>query len=141
MNAEEPIEAFKRSLARAVARGRSVAAWAWNSDVDLEAAQAWSELREFRELVEKFRVEHADRMVGKIGQCVGRAIDRLVELSENSTKPNVALAATKAIIEKWIALAVYFEQEKKFKDMQARVKVLMDHYTAQKKTTAGKAWT
>ena len=50
-----------RSLARAVSRGRTVTGWARSNDVSAEAAFAWAELPEFRGLVEKCRLDHAER--------------------------------------------------------------------------------
>ena len=112
--------AFMRSLALAVARGRSIAAWGRAKEVPVEKARGWSELPEFRLLVEKVRLEHSERMVGKLARCVGRAIERLVELSENTRHPGVSLGATKAIIEKWIHTSEHFIQAFQLKDLIAR---------------------
>ena len=113
------------SLAEEIAFGRSVSTWAEIKEVRADVAQGWTELPEFREFVEKCRVEHAERMAGKIASRVERAIDRLVELSESSfVKASVALAATKAIIEKWMNLSAFFVQEQTYKSLVARVKVL-----------------
>jgi hypothetical protein len=117
-------DCLMRLLALAVARGRSVAEWASESDVDLETAQQWSELPEFREQVDKYRLEHADRMVAKIGQRAERAIDRLVELSEINDKPSVSIRATEAILDQWIALTLHYVQEWKFQDLTLRVKAV-----------------
>ena len=114
--------AFMRSLALAVARGRSVVAWGRAKDVPLEKARGWTELPEFRLLVEKVRLEHSERMVGKLARCVGRAIERLVELSENTRHPGVSLGATNAIIEKWIHTSEHFIQAFQLKDLIARAK-------------------
>ena len=99
--------------------------WARRKEVCPEVARGWTELPEFREFVEKWRLEHAERVVGKIGMCVERAIDRLVELSENSANSSVCVTATKALIEKWIALSVHFVQEQKFQSLGTRVDVLL----------------
>ncbi len=114
-----------RSLARAVSRGRTVTGWARSNDVSAEAAFAWAELPEFRGLVEKCRLDHAERMVGKISSKVGRAIDRLVELSENRENLSVSFAATKAIIEEWINVSVHFVQAQEFKAINARVDAIV----------------
>ena len=95
--------------------------WARSNDVAAEVALAWAELPEFRELVEKCRLDHAERMVGKISSKVGRAIERLVELSENRENLSVSFAATKALIEEWINVTVHFVQAQEFKSINARV--------------------
>jgi hypothetical protein len=86
--------------------------------------RGWTETRDFRERVDNCRVEQAEQLVGKIATCVERAIDRLVELSENIDNPSVAVAASKAIIDRWISLTDHFVQERKFQDLTARVKAI-----------------
>jgi hypothetical protein len=76
-------------------------------------------------------------MVGKIAWCVERAIDRLVELSETSQFPSVSLAATKAIIEKWIALSEHFVQEQKYESLEKRLQVVVKARAAEKKAAYG----
>ena len=138
MESDVPNHVIMRSLARAIALGGDVVEWAERTMVSALVAREWTELPEFREFVEKYRLEHAERIVGKIACCVERAIDRLVELSENTRNLCVALAATKAVIEQWVALSVFFVQEQKFQSLQARVKVLVAARAEAKK--AGVAW-
>ena len=98
--------------------GTVVDQWAKQHRVGARAfSREWIERPEFRELVEACRVEHAERMVGKVARCVERAIERLVALSENSRNLSVSLAATKAIIENWIALSVHFVQERTYQSL------------------------
>ena len=118
-------------------RGGTAKRWAIRKDVCPEVARRWSELPEFREFVESWRLKHAERVVSKIGMCVGRAIERLVELSENRVNNSVCVTATKALIEKWIALSVHFVQEQKFQSLGARVDVLLKSRGVEK-TAAGR---
>jgi hypothetical protein len=140
MYTDAPTHVFMRSLARAIARGGTVRRWAERKEVCPEVARGWTELPEFREFVEKWRLEHAERMVGKIGMCVGRAIDRLVELSENRANNSVCVTATKALIEKWIALSVHFVQEQKFQSLGARIDVLLKSRGADKPAATRGRW-
>jgi hypothetical protein len=140
MHSDEPDYVIMRSLAQEIALGGDFALWAKKATVSAQVAHEWTELPEFREVVEKCRLEHCERMVGKIARCAERAIDRLVELSENTQYLSVSLAATKAIIEKWVALSVYFVQEQMYKSLQARMKVLMDARAAEKMAAAGAGW-
>ena len=123
-----------RSLARAIARGRTYAGWAKSKDVSVDVAREWALLPEFRQRVEQWRLEHAERVVGKIAMCVERAIERLVELSEHSSNGSVCVAATKAIIDKWISTSVHFVQEQKFQSLDARMNVLIKARAAEKQT-------
>jgi hypothetical protein len=68
MSLDSTTEVLMRKLARAVARGRTVTAWARNCDVSIESAHRFTELPEFRDTVEKIRLEHAEGLVGKIGR-------------------------------------------------------------------------
>ena len=110
-----------RSLARAVARGHTVRAWAIHNAVHPLSAQCWAELPDFRDIVDKIRVEHADRAVGKITGCALRAIERLVELSERAPTPSAQVTATRLILDKWVALSEYFDQGKKFLTFKPRI--------------------
>ena len=107
---------------RAVAGGHTVRSWAKHRDVGIDIARGLSDLPEFRQRVDNCRLNHADRMVGKVAGHVAQAIDRLAELSQNADKTTVSLAATKALIEDWVGLSVHFDQTKKLEDMRARVK-------------------
>jgi hypothetical protein len=136
-----PNDAFMRSLAEEIAFGRCASIWARSREVPAETALEWIELPQFREFVEKCRVNHAERMVGKIAGCVERAIDRLVELSEYALKPSIALAATKAIIENWLNLSIHFVQERTYQKLVAQVKVLKDaKKEADKRARRGGLW-
>jgi hypothetical protein len=137
MHSDAPDHVIMRSLAQEIAIGGDVGQWAARTMVSALVAREWSELPEFREFVEKCRLEHAERIVGKIACRVERAIDRLVELSENTRNLSVALAATNAIIKQWVALSVYFVQEQKYACLIAQVKELVAAKKAEKKAAYG----
>jgi hypothetical protein len=139
MDTDAPNDMLMRSLAEEIACGRSAGLWAISKGVCAETALAWTELPTFRDYVEKCRVAHAERMVGKIACCVERAIDRLVELSECVSKPSIALAATKAIIKNWMDLSIYFVQERTIQSLWAQVKVLQAAKKAQEAFMRGAA--
>ena len=103
-------------------------------------AQAWVELPEVQTFVEKCRVGHAERMVGKAACLVERAMDRLVELSECVSNPRLALSACKVIIKNWIDLSVHFVQERQYQWLIKRVKELKDARAAQKRAMKHGGW-
>jgi hypothetical protein len=129
-----------RSLAEALSVGETVAAWARSKDVYVDIAREWAERPAFLELVEKYRLAHAQSMVGKIANHVERAIERLVELSEDIRKPAISLSATKAIIDKWIALTVHFVQERKFQELTVACLEIKANQAEQKKRGVGWAF-
>ena len=138
MHIGEPTEFFMRSLAEQVARGQSIDDWAISKDVNALDAREWIEHPEFRDLVEKRRLEHAERIVGKIASCADRAIDRLVEHSESAESISASLAATRALIDKWVGLSVYFVQEQKYEYLTSTVRKLLAARAADKKAAAGR---
>jgi hypothetical protein len=140
MDTDARNDELMRLLAEEIACGRSASAWAISKDVLAETALAWIELPVFRDYVEKYRVAHAERMVGKIACCAERAIDRLVELSECVSKPSIALAATRTIIKYWMDLSIYFVQERTIQSLWAQVKVFQEAKKAEKKAMRGAAW-
>ena len=77
MHTDAPDHVIMRSLAQEIALGGDVDLWAKKMTVSAEVAREWTLLPEFREVVEKCRLAHAERMVGKIARCAERAIDRL----------------------------------------------------------------
>jgi hypothetical protein len=140
MDADAPNHVLMRALASEISLGGDVDQWAESATICALSAREWTERPEFRELVAACRVEHAERMVGRIARCVERAIERLVELSENTLNLGISLAATKAVIEKWVALSVYFVQEQQYESLDARMKVLIAARAADKKAAASTGW-
>ena len=120
MDPDAPRHGLMRALAEEISLGGDVDQWAKSTMVCAVTVREWTERPEFRELVEACRVEHAERMVGKIARRVERAIERLVEISERSRNLSVSLAATKAIIENWVALTVHFVQERTYQSLCER---------------------
>jgi hypothetical protein len=131
MSLDSTTEELMRNLARAVARGRTVAAWARKYNISVESAQRLSELPEFRDCVEKIRLEHAERLAGKLGRKADRAVERLGELVELTDQPSVSLRAAKAIIDEWIKVTLHFIQEWKFQDLNVRMKAIVNKRNGQ----------
>ena len=126
----EPTEILMRGLARAVARGRSVIAWARQNEVNIEVAREWSQLPDFRQNVEADRFDICDRMAGKLARISSRAIDRLVEISERSGLSSVSVSATNALLKNWIEVSKFFVMEKKMEVLTAQIKVAYDKMMA-----------
>jgi hypothetical protein len=139
MTDSTPTDDLMQSLARAVACGRTVSAWARNTDVSPKVARRWSELPEFKPIVEQCRIRHAERLVGKAATRAERALDRISELAEHPGLPNVSLAAAKAVVEKWIALTEHFLQEKKYQELMGRVNALHERRAGGGFTGGGRA--
>ena len=140
MDSDPHTSAFQRSLALAISRGRSIAAWARSKDVVVEKARGWAELPEFKLLVEKVRIEHAEQMVGKLARAAGGAIKQLVAVSKNLKHPAAAVAAAKAIIDKWVLISQHFIQSLQLQDLTARAKAIQAKRDARAGQMVGKAF-
>ena len=105
-----------------------------------DIARGWAELPEFKLLVEKVRIEHAEQMVGKLGHSVAGAIKQLVALSKNMKRPASAVAAAKAIIDKWILTSEHFVQSVQLQDLLARAKAIQAKRAAKADYMVGKAF-
>jgi hypothetical protein len=140
MDSDEHASVFKRSLAFAISRGRSIAAWARSKDIPADKARGWAELSEFKLLVDKVRIEHAEQMVGKLGRSVAGAIKQLVAISKNMRRPSAAATAAKAIIDKWVLTSEYFVQSVQCQDLLARAKAIQAKQAAKTNYMVGKAF-
>jgi hypothetical protein len=136
----QPSAEMMRSLARAVSCGRPVSAWARNADISPEVARGWSELPEFKPVIEQCRVRHAERLVGRIGTRAERAIDRLAELSEHRDLTNVSLAATRSVLDQWVKLTEQFVQARQFQELTEQCEEIKANQAAQKKRGVGWAF-
>jgi hypothetical protein len=124
MSSSNPQDSLIRSLASAVARGRTVADWARNADVAVATARGWSERSDFPQLVEKCRREHAERMVKKIAGAAAKAIEGMAANDSKKGDPKFSFEAAKAVVEKWVEVAMNLEQMKKIESLEERVRIL-----------------
>ena len=115
----EPHLAFLQGLARAVARGGTIAGWAKRREIDVEVAREWSLMPEFRTMVDEARGSLCDRVAGKAARLASRAFDRLVELSERSGLTAVSVSATRGLIKAWLDVSVMFILQKRVNDLTA----------------------
>jgi hypothetical protein len=111
----------KESLARAVARGRSLASWARKHDAELDAVRAVSLLPEFRTLVQTHRLHVADRMVGKLMTLSTRSIDQMFAASIRSPSYHVKLSACRMLLDKWLVISRRFDDWKQLDDVKAQL--------------------
>ena len=124
MSSQDHQEHFIRSLASAVAQGRTVDGWARDTDVSVEVAREWSERADFPGLVEECRREHAARMAKKIALAAAKAVDGLAAKPKKGAKSTGSLEAATALVEKWVELAMNNEQMKRIETLEERVRIL-----------------
>jgi hypothetical protein len=117
MSSDAAFHMLFHSLAHAVARGQSIAAWAWSKDVFAETALEWSARPEFAELVKTYRREAAEKAVSETAPGAAKATKK-----QGSDAGNVD--AGEALNEGRIALAIQVEQARKVEALEQRVKAL-----------------
>jgi hypothetical protein len=119
-----PTDTQLKSLARAVACGRTVKSWAKRHCGDVDAVDEWCTLPEFIELVDAHRLQVVDHMSGSLMSHSASAIDQLLALSRESATDNVKLSAGRLLLDKWLRVSLRFEQSRKMAELKARVAVL-----------------
>jgi hypothetical protein len=138
MNARERDDLRMRSLAAAVARGRTVKAWATHKNYSLEGAQALAERPEFPALVEECRIAAVKRTSEKILRSAQKAIDALGERPPQDKKAAAeALNAATGLMEKWLELMASLDLMKKLDSLAERVRILEDGRAAHVRALLG----
>jgi hypothetical protein len=120
-----------RSLADAVASGRSAASWAKQHNIQAEVAENWCSLPEFTGLVDARRLQVTDRMSGKLMTQSAVAIDELLETLSLSSSDSFKLSAGRVLVNDWLRVSLRFEQSRKMAELKARVAVLEKKRDAQ----------
>jgi len=112
-----------KSLARAVARGRSPASWAKQHDSNLETVQEWRALPEFDGLVDAHRLRVVDLMSGTLMTGAQAAIDLIISASRHNATPadTAKLSAARKLLDNWLRVSLRFEQSRKMAELKARI--------------------
>ena len=93
---EEQRQNRKSQLARAIAKGQSVAEWTRHSGVAERTAYRWAKEAKFKAVVNSHRRRAIDQSVGRLTDKLTSAADAIVNLSETARSESVRLSASKA---------------------------------------------
>lgn len=102
----KPLTPKARSLALAVAAGKSIRAAARKLDIAERTAYRMSALPEFKELVGELQAQVVSRAVAKLATGTAKAAACLLELL-GSTDERVKLRAARAVLERYPELHMY----------------------------------
>jgi len=119
-----PTDDKLKSLAQAVAAGRSVKSWAKRHHTEVEVADAWCSLPEFDGLVDAHRLGVANRMSGALLARASAAIDQIFTTLRRSPAYPVKLSAGRMLMDNWLRVSLRFEQSKKMAELKARLVAL-----------------
>jgi hypothetical protein len=124
MTSDRPFDFFLHSLARAVARGETIAAWVGHFAGASEAASECSNQTEFVELVRKYRLEVAQKIAGEIRRTAAKLIDGQGADRPQKGNPRLSHQAAKVLIEKCVVLSMQLEEAEKLRSLAERVRAL-----------------
>ena len=124
MTDDKPNDYCIHSLARAVARGQTVAAWARRNQCTIEDAREMSDRAEFPELVGIYRRQDAEDFLRELSSSAVKAVHELSAIVQEKGNPSCSFEAAKALIEKWVEACMQLEHIKKLESLEERVRIL-----------------
>lgn len=122
MSTDKLFDFYLRSLARAVARGRTINAWIRHIAGAPEDVHERSRPNEFGELVNVYRLRAATRIIDEIILPAAKSMG--VDVAEVAQKgnTNTSFEDAKALIENCVVLSMQLEQADKLESLAERVK-------------------
>ena len=120
-----------RGLARAIARGQSLASWANVHDAQIKVAEESCTLAEFKGFVEAHRLRVTDQVVGKLLATSQDSVDGIRAVSQRSPDDTARLSASRTLLDQWLKIAGRFHTATEIAAMKAELTLLN-----QKKTNA-----
>jgi phosphopantetheinyl transferase (holo-ACP synthase) len=129
---EEQRQNRKSQLARAMAKGQSVAEWSRQSGVAERTAYRWAKEAKFKAVVNSHRRRAIDQSVGRLTDKLASAADAIVNLSETARSESVRLSAIKAMFASVVAMS-------KFTGLEDRITELEEQYHARTGSACGVA--
>jgi hypothetical protein len=129
---EEKRQNHKSQLARAMAKGQSVAEWSRQSGVAQRTAYRWAKEAKFKAAVNSHRRRAIDHSVGRLTDKLASAADAIVKLSETAQSESVRLSAIKAMFGTVVAMS-------KFTGLEERITELEEQFHARTGSAGGVA--
>ncbi len=115
---EEQRQNRKSQLARAIAKGQSVAEWTRHSGVAERTAYRWAKEAKFKAVVNSHRRRAIDQSVGRLTAKLASAADAIVNLSETARSESVRLSASKAMFANVVAMSKYTGLEERITELE-----------------------
>jgi hypothetical protein len=111
----------KTSLALAIARGQSIAAWAKKNEVPRSTAFRWASEPEVRREAEATRRRALGQAIGRLSNFAMRAADRIITLAKEADSESVQLRASRAVLADQMAVAKFSDLEYRMTEIEEQV--------------------
>jgi hypothetical protein len=120
-NPEEQQKNRKESLALALSKGQSVAAWARENAVPERTAYHWAKDREVRAIIDSYRRQLVDQAVGTMSEQINWAVEGIRDLGKVASSESVRLSAFKALIANTVTVSKFAVLEQRVAELEERV--------------------
>ena len=111
----------KTSLALAIARGQSIAAWAKKNEVPRSTAFRWANEPEVRREAEATRRRALGQAIGRLSNFAMRAADRIITLAKEADSESVQLRASRAVLADQMAVAKFSDLEYRMTEIEEQL--------------------
>ncbi len=111
----------KTSLALAIARGQSIAAWAKQNEVPRSTAFRWASEPEVRREAEAARRRALGQAIGRLSSFAMKAADRIITLAKEAESESVQLRASRAVLADQIAVAKFSDLEYRMTEIEEQL--------------------
>ena len=111
----------KTSLALAIARGQSIAAWAKKNEVPRSTAFRWANDPEVRREAEATRRRALGRAIGRLSSVALKAANGILTLAKEAESESVQLRACRAILADQMAVAKFSDLEYRMTEIEEQL--------------------
>ena len=119
---EEVRKNKKTGLASAIARGKSITAWAHRNEVSLRTAYRWAADPKIRRAVEARRRRSLDRAIGRMVSLATQAADGIARLAKDAGAESVQLKAWRAILADQMAISKFSDLEHRMLEIEEQLR-------------------
>ena len=111
----------KTSLALAIARGRSIDAWASKNDVPRSTAFRWASDPKVRREIEASRRRALGRAIGRLSSVALKAADGIITLAKEAESESVQLRAWRAILADMMSVSKFSDLEYRMAEIEEQL--------------------
>jgi hypothetical protein len=112
----------KTSLALAIARGQSIAAWANQNEVPRRTAFRWASDANVRREAEAWRRRVLSRAIGQMASLSLKAVAGIAKLGASAESESVRLRAWRAILADQMAVAKFSDLEQRMVEVEEQIR-------------------
>jgi hypothetical protein len=110
----------KQSLARAIAGGSTVAAWAKKHRVPTRTAYTWARSSQVQATVDQVRRRSLDRAIGRLSRDATAAAATIAKLARSAESEAVKLNAARGLLSDLMTVSDYATLERRLTELEKR---------------------